>query len=500
VSELLESSRPTQLHAVTDAPPREAQAPQRLQRVLGRSHVRQLVTDCAILLFAMAAVALSAGLADVQQTPIGWSLAFVAVALIALAANGAYDRRFSIQFLEDLRAVLGATAIAAMGVTFVRVVVSDAPEIASQEVRAWMFAATYLAAGRAGARLVQASARRQGVGAARTLIFGAGMVGHRVATRLNERPEFGLEPVAFFDADPLEVKDGIELPVLTRAPGQSPADRIEEIVHELGIEELIVTFSLAKHDQELDVVRRCLELGVGVSLIPRLFEGVPDKTLLERIGGIPLITVQPSDPRGWQFELKYVLDRVLGLLALIFALPFLLFAAIGTFFTLGRPLLFRQPRVGIDGRDFDILKFRTMRPDPGGPDDSLLDDLERGLAPGGVEGQDRRTRFGAFLRRTSLDELPQLLNVLRGEMSLIGPRPERPEFSTRFGVEVHRYNDRLRVKSGITGWAQVHGLRGRTSIADRIEWDNYYIENWSFWLDFKIAVLTVLAVLRDRSE
>jgi lipopolysaccharide/colanic/teichoic acid biosynthesis glycosyltransferase len=116
-------------------------------------------------------------------------------------------------------------------------------------------------------------------------------------------------------------------------------------------------------------------------------------------------------------------------------------------------------------------------------------------APGGVEGSDRRTPIGTFLRRTSLDELPQVINVLKGEMSFIGPRPERPEFVEQFERGIYRYDDRHRVKSGITGWAQVHGLRGKTSIADRVELDNYYIENWSFWLDFKILLLTVSAAL-----
>ena len=119
-----------------------------------------------------------------------------------------------------------------------------------------------------------------------------------------------------------------------------------------------------------------------------------------------------------------------------------------------------------------------------------------GLAPGGVEGVDRRTTIGRFLRRSALDELPQLFNVLRGEMSLVGPRPERPQFVALFGEGVDRYADRHRVRSGLTGWAQVHGYRGQTSLADRVEWDNFYIENWSLWLDFKILLMTVVAVLR----
>jgi len=136
------------------------------------------------------------------------------------------------------------------------------------------------------------------------------------------------------------------------------------------------------------------------------------------------------------------------------------------------------------------MQLNWAAPSQDGEASMLPDDI----APGGVEGGDRRTRTGAFLRKTSIDELPQLFNVLKGDMSLIGPRPERPEYVELFESRVYRYNDRLRVKSGITGWAQIHGLRGKTSLSDRVEWDNYYIENWSLWLDIKIALRTALAI------
>jgi lipopolysaccharide/colanic/teichoic acid biosynthesis glycosyltransferase len=168
-------------------------------------------------------------------------------------------------------------------------------------------------------------------------------------------------------------------------------------------------------------------------------------------------------------------------------------AAFAILATLGRPLFFRQARVGRDGRTFDMLKFRTMTESAVTPS---VHELPPDTAPGGVEGSDRRTRLGTILRRSSIDELPQLLNVLKGEMSLIGPRPERPEFVGLFEESVYRYSERHRVKSGITGWAQVHGLRGKTSLSDRVEWDNYYIENWSLWLDLKVLLLTALAVIR----
>jgi len=246
----------------------------------------------------------------------------------------------------------------------------------------------------------------------------------------------------------------------------------------------------------LRLVRRCEELGVNVAFVPRLFEKVTSKLTVEHIGGLPLISARPSNPKGIQFLAKYAVDRLVAGVVLLLSLPIMVPAALAILVTLGRPLFFRQVRVGRDGRTFEMLKLRTMRPVEPEVDERELD-LPPDTAPGGVEGGDRRTRVGTFLRRSSLDELPQLINVLKGEMSLIGPRPERPEFVGLFEQSVYRYSDRHRVKSGITGWAQVHGLRGKTSLSDRVEWDNYYIENWSLWLDLKVLLLTFLAVTRS---
>jgi lipopolysaccharide/colanic/teichoic acid biosynthesis glycosyltransferase len=193
---------------------------------------------------------------------------------------------------------------------------------------------------------------------------------------------------------------------------------------------------------------------------------------------------------------------VLALGLLILLMPLLVAAALLVRCSSKGPVLFRQRRIGRDGRAFDLYKFRSMRVDGHEDDDvdgaeSLKFLLGGDTAPGGVEGDDRRTPVGRFLRRTSLDELPQLLNVLRGDMSLVGPRPERPEFVELFKQDIVRYGDRHRVRSGITGWAQVHGLRGQTSLAERVEWDNYYIAHWSLGLDVKILALTFVALFRD---
>ena len=230
-----------------------------------------------------------------------------------------------------------------------------------------------------------------------------------------------------------------------------------------------------------------------VSLVPRLYESINERTPLDHLGGLPLLSLHPTDPHSWQFAVKHAFDRAFATLALAALAPLMLALTVAVKMSSPGPVLFRQRRVGRDGHTFDLLKFRTMR-DGAAEGFTPFD----GLAPGGVEGLDRRTQIGRWLRQTSLDELPQFLNVLRGDMSVVGPRPERPEYVSMFAQDVERYEERHRVRSGITGWAQVKGLRGQTSIADRVEWDNYYIQNWSLRLDLRIIAMTITEVLRLR--
>jgi lipopolysaccharide/colanic/teichoic acid biosynthesis glycosyltransferase len=197
-----------------------------------------------------------------------------------------------------------------------------------------------------------------------------------------------------------------------------------------------------------------------------------------------------SDTTPYQWALKHALDRALGAALLILCLPLLAAAAVAVWLSLGWPIFFAQTRVGRDGRTFRMWKLRTLRlgSDPDGGAEAAPSD---GLAPGGCDDASRQTAIGTFLRRTAADELPQLLNVLQGEMSLVGPRPELPCFVAHFERSVDRYGERHRVKPGITGLSQVHGLRGRTSIVHRSELDNHYVENFSLGLDAKILLRTV---------
>jgi exopolysaccharide biosynthesis polyprenyl glycosylphosphotransferase len=446
-----------------------------------------LVLDALMLCAAALAAELGSSGAGIVRTAPVWLVVYGALVLLLLQVRGLYSWHVRLQALDDVRAVLTATGLAAMGLLSVRLVLpGDVDDLAGQSIRLWAFSAVYLAAGRIAFDWAQVNARRQRETARPTLVVGAGRVGRLTAKRLLEHPEFGLQPVGFLDKEPLD-EPGLPVPVL------GASWDLERVVEQHGIEHVVVTFSTAPSEVLLRQINHFRELGVGVSLVPRLFESMTERLSVEHIGGLPLLSARRPDPRGWQFALKYTSDRVVAILILLVTAPFLLLLALGTLISVGRPIFFRQPRVGLNGRGFKMLKFRSMRV---AVEPVVLPDLPHDTAPGGVEGDDRRTRFGTFLRRTSLDELPQLLNVLRGDMSLIGPRPERPDFVQLFERNVHRYGDRHRVKSGITGWAQVNDLRGKTSLNDRVEWDNYYIENWSLWLDFKILLMTIWAVRR----
>lgn len=444
------------------------------------------IADSAMLLLA-SIVALAAAPGGASAGDYAWGAAYAVLTLLILEERGFYGFRIHDTLLDTVARIFAATSIAAMSMTFLRALVAGDAALTQQTLRLWAFALVFLGAGRIGITIDRHRALRRGEIGFNTLIVGAGAVGHLVAQRLQERPELGLRPVGFLDKDPMiqEEAEG-SLPVL------GASWDLERVVHERNVDQVIVTFSTAPHAVLLGLIRRCRELGVEVAVIPRLFEEVNKRIEVEHLGGVPLLRAATVDPKGWQFGVKYAIDRILAALAIVLASPLLVGLAVAVRLSSPGPILYRQRRVGLDGREFDMFKFRSMRLAETSTEDFVPGD---GLAPGGVEGVDRRTAIGRIMRRLSLDELPQLLNIVRGEMSLVGPRPERPQYARTFEEDIYRYGDRHRVKSGLTGWAQVQGLRGQTSLTDRVEWDNYYIENWSLLLDLRIVLMTVPALL-----
>jgi exopolysaccharide biosynthesis polyprenyl glycosylphosphotransferase len=447
------------------------------------------LTDAAMLTAAVALSAVGAG-RSVPALPFRWTFVFGLLALGAFYAKGLYRPALQLSVLDATRAVAAATGVAIAATVSLHAILTDSLTIAEQSVRLWLLAAAFLAAGRAILVISERRWRRADAAGYRTLIVGAGKVGRLLAKRLADNREFGLRPVGFLDKEPL-VSD----PDATALPVLGASWDLERIVERYDVQHVVFTFSTAPTEVFLGLLKRCQELGVQTSFVPRLYEKATTETSVEYLGGLPLVVPHARDPKGWQFGLKYALDRVAAMLALALLAPLFAVLTVAVWASLGRPIFYRQERIGRDGNRFAMVKFRSMRP-PANPEEDQPVQLLEGSAPGGVEGADRRTRVGALMREFSLDELPQLINIVKGDMSFIGPRPERPEFVNVFEQTVHRYGERHRVKSGITGWAQVHGLRGKTSIADRAEWDNYYIENWSLWLDLKILLMTFAVFFR----
>jgi len=408
-----------------------------------------------------------------------------------LAVRGLYRRDAHVPLVDGALRIFGLTSAAGMSLLALMALVEPAPHPVGLIARAWLLSAALLVVSRAALARARTTARVQRRSGKPTIIVGTGRVGSQIARRLRQKPELGLVPIGFLDT---ETQPDFRGGPLLGTPAQ-----LTDVVTETRAEHVILSYLAgpgASDSLLVPLLHECENLGVEVSVVPRLVDTSSNRVLLDHLGGLPLFAVQRVDPKGFQFAIKHALDRLSAAAAIALLAPLLAGLAVAVKLSSPGPVLFRQFRVGRDGQEFAMFKFRSMRVEDVSQRPDPLPPLA-GAAPGGVEGEDRRTRLGGFMRRTSLDELPQLFNVLRGDMSLVGPRPERPEYVALFGQHIHRYTDRHRVKSGITGWAQVHGLRGQTHLADRVDWDNYYIENWSLWLDLKILLMTLGAVSRN---
>ena len=413
------------------------------------------------------------------------------IALSALALRGAYRPRFTGSLLPDLGRIITATALAAMVLVTARSLIGDDTGTAELAASLWLCSSLLVSAGRAGLVLLDRHAAMQPEGGLPTVVVGAGRVGRVVAQRLRDHPELGLRPLGHVDDAPRFADDG-DLPVL------GGIDDLERVARSREAGCVVIAFSRLADERLAALLRRCLALGIEVVVVPRLYEEMSARLSLEYLGGVPLMRVNQPDPRGWQFAVKHVLDRVIVAVMLVLLAPVLAIIALAVRLSSPGPVLFRQRRVGRDGRTFTMLKFRTMIGEPAadGEADASWAARERGETNAGAPVVDRCTPVGRILRQLSLDELPQLFNVLRGEMSLVGPRPERVGYVREFEDFIYRYSERHRVKPGVTGWAQVHGLRGETSLSDRVEWDNFYIHCWSPRLDLRILLMTVPAALK----
>jgi Undecaprenyl-phosphate glucose phosphotransferase len=317
---------------------------------------------------------------------------------------------------------------------------------------------------------------RAGLGLKRILIAGAGELGRLVADKIIEHREFGYQIIGFVDdraeGDHLGYRG---LPLLGTIEDAASIALRESIDH------LYVALPPDQHLRMIDLIESTSRECIDVKVVPDLLQVIALRARLEDLDGVPVINVNDVPLQGFNSVVKRTIDMAISALALaIFALPLAIVAALVRLTSKG-PVFYHQERMGLDGKSFTIVKFRSMS-----------HDAERDTGPVWAQHNDPRvTAFGRFLRRSNIDELPQLWNVLRGDMSIVGPRPERPHFVAQFKHRIPQYMLRHKVKAGLTGWAQVNGWRGNTPVEKRIEYDLYYIENWSVRLDLKIMWLTL---------
>jgi len=325
-------------------------------------------------------------------------------------------------------------------------------------------------------RRIVAALYRRGVGVRRAAVIGSGDTVGEVVRRVQNRPDFGLAIIGSIGQTHRSVAEELSLGTIQ----QSAA-----IIREHGIDTLLIAPTSDEANSLPELIRACYGVNVEFLYIPDIEVGnAPPKRMVE-VGGVPLWALKETPFTGWPGVVKRAFDLSVGFVSLVLVLPLMVLIAVCVKLTSRGPIFYRQRRVGLDGRVFDCLKFRSMR-----------SDAESETGPVWTKEKDTRvTPLGRFLRRFSLDELPQLVNVLRGEMSLIGPRPERPEFVHQFEQQILGYHERHRVRAGMTGWAQVNGLRGEVPIEERTKYDRYYVENWSLGLDMKILLMTIRAVL-----
>jgi Undecaprenyl-phosphate glucose phosphotransferase len=307
-------------------------------------------------------------------------------------------------------------------------------------------------------------------------VIGSALQAEELVRKLQSHRELGLSIVGVYSTeDPPSREPRAGVPVL------SSRQEAVDLVESGNIDQVFIALAL-EESGKLREIRDLLGDGpVAVHFVPDLAGLSPVRGRVEQFDGLNIISLQDTRLYGWNSLFKRLMDLFIGGLALALFSPFMALVALGIRLTSPGPVFVRQERMGLDGKRFQMFKFRTM-----------VEDAEQPTGPLWASPNDPRvTPFGRFLRCASLDELPQLLNVLKGEMSLVGPRPERPSFVEEFRAKIPRYMLRHGVKAGMTGWAQVNGWRGNTSLEKRIEHDIYYIENWSLWLDVKILALTL---------
>lgn len=349
-------------------------------------------------------------------------------------------------------------------------------------IYAWLFGIVLLIMGRIAFQIVRNKLRDRGWGRDRLLLVGSGDMARAIVQRINWSPYLGYELVGIvngYDGG----SDILGVPILG-----TPED-LPHLIDEYDVTEVIIAMPEKGHRETVHVISYCERGRVSIKIFPDVFQFMTSEASIDALGGLPLLSVRDYALRGYMLIFKRFMDLVGAAIGLILLSPLMLLIALLIKLESPGPVFFIQERMGLDGKPFRMIKFRSMR-----------NDAEK-HGPGWTTDNDpRQTRLGTLLRKVEVDELPQLINVLLGEMSLVGPRPEQAHYVEQFRMTVPRYMERHQEKGGMTGWAQVNGLRGDTSIAERTKYDLWYSANWSIWLDIKIMLRTVWQIIERKNN
>jgi exopolysaccharide biosynthesis polyprenyl glycosylphosphotransferase len=415
------------------------------------------------------------------------ALVTAAVVIAAFAVLDVYRHRRGTEFIDELFSLI--KGVAASGLVLLALIgayrVPGFDSYSRLTLAYWLpISLVMIGLARYGLRRYQARQRSRGRGADRAVVVGSGVAADLVIQRIRMFPDYGYQLVGIV-AD--ELKEGSEFAGIQVLGGTADLPRI---VRNRRVGVVFMALPDVSQDRVLHLMDTCDGAGAEFRIVPSMLELMTTQVTADQLDGIPLLQFRHGlDIDGPKILLKRAFDAVVAAVGLVVLSPLLLLIGLLVRLTSPGPVLLRQERVGLHGTRFHMLKYRTMRAD-----------AEEDTGPvWAAEDDPRRTRLGRVLRRFSLDELPQLWNIVVGEMSLVGPRPERPVFVSEFNERLPRYADRHQVRPGLTGWAQVNDLRGQTDVQERLLYDLYYIESWSLQFDLKILLITLVRIFTHKN-
>lgn len=442
------------------------------------SVVARLLDVFAVTLAAFAAFYWRFETLDINDT---YQVAlFIAALLVAVVfpGYGVYQSWRGKDQLSQLRAVSAAWLTVVLLLVVIAFLTKSNSLVSRQWLIAWaLFGWLFLIITKNMLGHVLQFIRTRGLNRKYIVVLGAGELGLQVVRHLKEAAWTGLEIAAIFD-DMKNLSDA----ELSGIPIISSLNKITDYIKNNNVDEAWIALPLKEEERVVSLINELEQLPISIRMVPDIFGFRLLNHSLTEVAGLPIVNLSVTPMLGINRLIKALEDRVLGFMILCLISPLMVVIAIGVKISSPGPVFYRQERVGWNGKPFMMLKFRSMP----------VDIEQSSGAVWARKGENRATPFGAFLRKTSLDELPQFVNVIKGDMSVVGPRPERPIFVEKFKHQIPGYMKKHLVKAGITGWAQVNGWRGDTDLEKRIEFDLYYIDHWSLWFDFKIIALTIV--------